>query len=121
MIIGVLSDTHGTLHPAVVPLFREAGVELILHAGDVGAFAVIEELSQLARVIAVRGNVDRDGNVALLPAEVKLETEGVDLYMTHVGGKPRQWLPKLPQPKPGVAICGHSHIALLEYLDSTLF
>jgi putative phosphoesterase len=121
MIIGVLSDTHGTLHPGVAPLFREAGVELILHAGDVGEFSVIEELSGVARVVAVRGNVDRGGNVGMLPGEVALEIEGVRVYMTHVGGKPAGWLPRLPEPRPGVAICGHSHIALLERLGSTLF
>ena len=96
-------------------------MELILHAGDVGAFSVIEELSGVARVIAVRGNVDRDGNVALLPGDVRLEVEGVVIYMTHIGGKPDGWLPRLPQPRPGVAICGHSHIALLEHLATTLF
>jgi predicted phosphodiesterase len=59
--------------------------------------------------------------VALLPGEVRLELGGVDVYMTHIGGKPQAWHPRLPQPRPGVAICGHSHIALLERLDSTLF
>ncbi len=121
MIIGVLSDTHGTLHGRVVPLFEEAGVEMILHAGDVGSYGIIEQLSRVARVQAVCGNVDVEGNVALLPAELRLEVEGVTVYMTHIGGKPGAWFPMLSEPKPGVAICGHSHAALLERLGPTLF
>jgi putative phosphoesterase len=121
LVVGVLSDTHGRLHPQVLPLFREAGVELILHAGDVGEHSVIEQLSQLAPVSAVRGNVDLDSPVARLPAEIHLDLHGLSVYMTHIGGKPAVWLPKLPRPLPNVAICGHSHIPLLERLGDTLF
>ncbi len=121
MIIGVVSDTHGTLHPRLLPILREAGVELILHAGDVGAYEVIGKLSGVAAVLAVRGNVDGNGRAAELPEDLSATWEGVDIYMTHIGGKPRVWLPRLPNPKPRVAICGHSHIALLEEVDGVLF
>jgi uncharacterized protein len=121
LIVGVLSDTHGELHPQVLPRFREAGVELILHAGDVGDYAVIEQLSQLAPVSAVAGNVDVTGNVALLPIELTMQLEGVSVYMTHIGGKPANWLPRLARPLPDVAICGHSHRPLLERVGGTLF
>lgn len=121
MIIGVLSDTHGDLHPRLLPLFREAGVELILHAGDVGRYSVLQQLHSLAPVTAVCGNVDTDGNVALLPAQASLELDGVTIYMTHIGGKPGAWLPRLPMPRPHVAICGHSHTPLLERIGETLF
>jgi uncharacterized protein len=121
LIVGVLSDTHGELHPRVLPLFREAGVELILHAGDVGAYSVIQELSGLAPVSAVVGNVDVEGSLALLPGELRMELEGVSVYVTHIGGKPGAWLPRLPRPLPNVAICGHSHMPLLERVGDTLF
>ena len=121
MIIGVVSDTHGTLHPRLLPILREAGVELILHAGDVGAYEVIDKLFEVAPVLAVRGNVDGTGRAADLPEDLRVTWEGVDVYMTHIGGKPRVWLPRLPVPKPGVAICGHSHIALLEEVEGVLF
>lgn len=121
MIIGVLSDTHGSLHPGVVPLFRDAHVEAILHAGDVGRYEVLEQLAELAPVHAVRGNVDVEGNVARLPEEVRLEWEGVSIYMTHIGDKPHAWLPRLATPCPQVAICGHSHISLLETQEGVLF
>lgn len=121
MLLGVLSDTHGTLHPGLLNVFREAGVERILHGGDVGDERVLRELEAVAPTLAVRGNIDAGGAVARLPGEVRLTLEGVDVYMTHIGGQPAQWLPRLPEPKPGVAICGHSHIALLQEFGGVLF
>src|SRR5688572_3323672 len=121
MIIGVLSDTHGTIHPRLLPTFREAQVELILHAGDVGDPAVLETLSTISEVVAVRGNVDIDGILAELPEEVRRMYGGINIYMTHIGGKPASWIGALPNPEPQVAICGHSHVALTELLDGVLF
>ncbi|HEX8217724.1 MAG TPA: metallophosphoesterase family protein [Chloroflexia bacterium] len=117
----MLSDTHGTLHPRLLAVFREAGVERILHAGDVGRESVLAELQAVAPTLAVRGNVDTRGVVAQLPQEVRFEAEAVEVYMTHVGGKPEHWLPRLPVPRPAVAICGHSHIPLLQLLGGVLF
>lgn len=81
MRIGVVSDTHGLLRPEVAPAL--AGVERILHLGDVGKPAVLKELAKIAPVTAIRGNVDRDGPCSKLP-----ETEVVLLadryvYMLH--------------------------------------
>ncbi|HEY0072077.1 MAG TPA: metallophosphoesterase family protein [Chloroflexia bacterium] len=121
MLLGVLSDTHGTLHPRLLDLFRQAGVERILHAGDVGDERVLAELQEVAPTLAVKGNIDIRGATARLPEEVRFTVEGVDVYMTHIGGKPEQWLPRLPVPRPGVAICGHSHIALLKEHEGVLF
>ncbi|MDQ6695786.1 MAG: metallophosphatase family protein [Chloroflexota bacterium] len=120
-VIGVLSDTHGTLHEAVVPAFQDAGVVAILHAGDVGDYSIIRLLEQVAPVTAVRGNIDVSGPSAKLPMQVELEVEGTRIYMTHIGGKPDSWLRLLPTPKPHVAICGHSHAALRRQLDGVLF
>ncbi len=121
MLIGVLSDTHGSLHPRLMPLFREAGVATILHAGDVGKYSVIEELSRLAPVLVVRGNIDIEGRVAELPDEVRVKLASTDIYMTHIGGKPRPWLSRLPEPTPNIAIGGHSHIALVGREGGVLF
>lgn len=121
MIIGVLSDTHGTIHPRLLPTFREAGVQLILHAGDVGNPAVLEILSSIAEVAAVRGNIDDEVTLADLPEEIRKTWEGVDIYITHIGGKPEAWIRILPNPTPHVAVCGHSHIALLEEFGEVLF
>ncbi|HEX8229658.1 MAG TPA: metallophosphoesterase family protein [Chloroflexia bacterium] len=121
MLIGVLSDTHGTLHARLLDVFREAGVERILHAGDVGNARVLGELEGLAPTLAVRGNIDTKGDMAKLPEEVRFTAEGVEIYMTHIGGKPAQWLPRVPLPRPRIAICGHSHIPLLQELGGVLF
>lgn len=121
MLIGVLSDTHGTLHPRLLAVFREAGVERILHAGDVGSDGVLSALQELAPAVAVKGNIDVRGAMAALPGEVRFTAEGVDLLMTHVGGRPEQWIGRIPAPRPAVAICGHSHVPLLQELEGTLF
>ena len=57
--IGVISDTHGLLRPGAIDVLR--GVDLIIHAGDVGDPMIIDELSALAPVVAVRGNMDSGG------------------------------------------------------------
>jgi putative phosphoesterase len=119
--IGVVSDTHGTLHPRVLDVLREVGVERILHAGDVGDYPVLSALSTVGQVVAVRGNVDRSGPVSDLPLEARLEIAGVDVYMIHIGHVPRVWLPQMPEPRPDVAICGHSHMALVERAGGVLF
>ncbi len=121
MIIGVLSDTHGTLHPGAIHLFRSAAVELILHAGDVGNYGVIEELEAIAPVRAVRGNIDVGGKAEELADELHLSFGDVAVYVTHIGSKPEQWLGKLPAPRPDVAICGHSHIPLTAIEGGVLF
>ena len=65
MKIGVISDTHGLLRPEVKPAL--AGVERILHLGDVGKASILKELEEIAPVTAVRGNVDREGLCGRLP------------------------------------------------------
>jgi len=96
-------------------------VGLILHAGDVGDPAVLELLSSIAEVMAVRGNVDDEGLLAELPEEVRKTWDGVDIFMTHIGDKPEAWIRALPHPKPQIAVCGHSHVALLEEVGGVLF
>ena len=92
-IIGIVSDTHGTLHPRVLDVLRETGVERILHAGDVGDYSVLSSLSPVAPVLAVRGNVDRSGPIGELPLDLRLDLGGADVYMTHIGAVPHVWLP----------------------------
>ena len=81
MKVGVVSDTHGLLRHEV--LIALAGVEHILHAGDVGDIAVLDQLRQLAPVTAVRGNVDTSPAVAALPFTEALELSGHLFYMVH--------------------------------------
>jgi putative phosphoesterase len=81
MKIGVVSDTHGLLRPEAARAL--AGVERILHLGDVGKPSVLKELEKIAPVTAVRGNVDREGPMHELPeTEVVLIAERY-VYMLH--------------------------------------
>jgi putative phosphoesterase len=81
MKIGVVSDTHGLLRPEVAPAL--AGVERILHLGDVGNSSILKSLEQIAPVTAVRGNVDRSGACSRLPETEVLLLEGQYIYMLH--------------------------------------
>lgn len=81
MKIGVVSDTHGLLRPEVMPAL--AGVEHILHLGDVGDAAILKTLKKLAPVTAIRGNVDRTGACGKLPETEVVLLEGQYIYMLH--------------------------------------
>ncbi len=81
MKIGVISDTHGLLRPEVAPVLK--GVERILHLGDVGKPAILDELEKIAPVTAIRGNVDREGACGKLPETDVVLIEGHYIYMLH--------------------------------------
>ena len=120
MRIGVISDTHGYLDPRAPLALR--GVAQILHAGDIGAPAIVDALEAIAPLTAVYGNVDAGTPLARrFPSRQQLVLEGVRIYITHVGGKPSELARALPEPRPDVYIFGHSHIALLEACDGVLF
>lgn len=110
---GVLSDTHGFLDPRLPEMY--AGVDLILHAGDVGEASILDELSRVAPVIAVRGNVDERSPLEHLPESISLSAAGLSIYMRHIFTPPGGQAPPDPAP-PGtrVVIFGHSHLPCLE-------
>ncbi len=116
MKIGIISDTHGYLHPAVATYF--AGVDCILHAGDVGDAAILDRLEEIAPVKAVWGNVDGPGVRFRTTEVLREEMDGVRLCMTHIGGRPGRWDPAivdaLAADPPDIFICGHSHILRIE-------
>ncbi len=78
--IGVISDTHGTIRPEVIK--RLAPVELILHGGDIAGQKALDQLKQIANVVAVRGNCDKEW-ASDIPQEVSLELYGKRIYMIH--------------------------------------
>lgn len=81
MIISVISDTHCLLRPEAIEALR--GSELILHAGDVGAPEILEQLREVAPVTAVRGNVDTQQWARRLPQTEVVEIGGISIYMLH--------------------------------------
>jgi putative phosphoesterase len=79
--VGLISDTHGLLRPRAVEALR--GVERIIHAGDVGRAAVLDELTRLAPLTVVRGNVDRGAWAEALPLTAAVEVGGRWIYVVH--------------------------------------
>ena len=111
--IGIISDTHSYWDDRYVQYFKDC--DEIWHAGDIGSEAVIERLDEISPVLrAVYGNAD-GGNLRLRLKETEIfETEGVKVFMTHIGGYPGKYAPgirsRLQLSKPQVFVCGHSHI-----------
>lgn len=83
-IVGVISDTHGLLRPWAIDAL--AGVDLILHAGDVGQPDVLDRLRLVAPTVAVRGNVDTSPWGRTLPETEVVDVAGRSLYMLHDRG-----------------------------------
>lgn len=112
MRIGVIADTHGKVLPEVYDAL--AGVSLILHAGDIGGEAVIAELELIARVVAVRGNTDKDLAPPRYPDTRRLTLDGVDIFLCHEPTRAAAL-----SPMPDLIIHGHTHQARNEVLEHT--
>jgi hypothetical protein len=80
-LVGVISDTHGLLRPQAVEALQ--GVGLIIHAGDIGTFGVLESLRSIAPLIAVRGNMDTDGWAYALAKTEAVRVGRALLYVLH--------------------------------------
>jgi len=111
VIVGLISDTHGLLRPQVGPVF--AGVDLILHAGDVGGRGVLQALRRIAPVQAVYGNVDDPHDPDLAP-ERSLTIGGVTIHVSHghETGRPTPAL-LLATYTAAVVVFGHTHRAIV--------
>jgi putative phosphoesterase len=114
--VGVISDTHGLLRPEALAAL--AGVERIVHAGDIGAPDVLEALGRIAPVTAVRGNNDRERWAADIPETDVLEIGEVSLYVLH----DLHELDLDPRAAGFAAvIAGHSHQPRMEERDGVLY
>jgi hypothetical protein len=114
--LGIISDTHGLLRDEAVDALQDC--DLILHAGDIGAPSVIEELSAIAHVVAVRGNMDRDEIAGKFPLTETIQLKEVLLYLIHDIGR--------LDLDPGVSgiqaiIFGHSHEPVIHKQDGILY
>ena len=112
MQIGLLSDTHGILDDAVFHHF--AACDEVWHAGDFGSVEILDRLRQWKTTRGVFGNIDGTDVRADLERDLAWESEGVRVYMTHIGGYPGNYDPRakkeIDRLRPGLFICGHSHI-----------
>ena len=116
MTIGVISDTHGLLRPEALDALQ--GSDLILHAGDVGPREILDQLREIAPVVAVRGNVDTAIWATALPLADVVEAGGLRLYMLH----DRAALDLDPKAAGFAAVIfGHSHRPGAELRDGVLF
>jgi len=115
-LIGVISDTHGLLRPEAVKVL--AGVDLIIHAGDIGSLKIWRALERIAPVHAVRGNIDRGEWAADLPFNRVVEVGDVHLYVLH-----ELFCLDLDPAAAGFAavIYGHSHHPHLERKNGVLY
>ena len=116
--IGVISDTHGLVRPDVHTAL--AGVELILHAGDVGDDAILDELALIGPVLAVYGNTDAPGRPRLSEV-IDISIAGVSIHVSHgheVG--PPTPAKLLARYSAHVIVYGHTHRPLVVRADGRL-
>lgn len=111
VLIGVISDTHGKLDEQVLDLF--AGVNRIIHAGDIGSEELIWKLETIAPVIAVRGNID--DNTMCFPNERMAVIAGRTFYVRHQFATAEKMSAAqqriIEQRMPDAVVFGHSHKA----------
>jgi putative phosphoesterase len=120
MRVGIISDTHGLLRPEVFERF--AGVDHILHAGDVGPAELLIELEAIAPVTAVWGNTDGWDVRERVPEVAQVELEGVRVVVIHGQqfGSPTPAAVAGAHPGAGLVVFGHSHKPLIERVGGTL-
>ena len=112
MKIGLISDTHNYLDPQTLDYFSDC--DEIWHAGDFGTIKIAEQLKEVAPVVGVYGNIDGQDIRSEYPLHQRFICEGVDVWMTHIGGIPGRYCIPIRQEMenntPELFICGHSHI-----------
>jgi putative phosphoesterase len=115
--IGLVSDTHGSIDDKLSDFFKD--VDEIWHAGDIGSLEVIKTLCESKKLRAVFGNIDDAHIRKLLPEHERFIIEGLDVWMTHIGGYPGRYDKKVKAAiytnPPKLFITGHSHILKVMY------
>jgi len=114
--IGVISDTHGLLRPEAFAALRES--QHIIHAGDIGSAEILDQLSAIAPVTAIRGNVDKQAWARTLPETQVLEVAGISIYILHDLAQ----LDLRPEAAGfRVVVSGHSHAPKQENRNGVLY
>jgi putative phosphoesterase len=118
MKIGVISDTHGLVRPEVYDAFE--GVDLILHAGDIGSRDVIIELEAIAPVKAVAGNVDVD-LFHLYKEKLNIPIGKHVFHLQHIVDNIPEETEEKRENVSGLVVFGHSHQPLSRQVGNTLY
>ena len=117
MKIGLLSDTHGWIHPRLFDHFAEC--DEVWHAGDIGNMETADKLAAFKPLKAVYGNIDNAAVRTAYRENLIFMVEETRVWITHIGGTPghydRKVLPAIYENPPDLFICGHSHIAKVMY------
>jgi hypothetical protein len=112
MKILLLSDTHSHIDDRILDYASK--VDEIWHAGDIGDLKVTDALKNVGVLRAVYGNIDDSVIRKEFPLNQRFEVEGVDVWITHIGGYPGKYSPairsEIQSRPPKLFICGHSHI-----------
>jgi putative phosphoesterase len=118
-VVGIISDTHGLLRKGVYDAL--AGVDVILHAGDVGGDEILSELQLIAPVKAVFGNTDPPGTPAL-EERIELAIDGVTIHVSHGHelGSPTPAKLAEAYPAADVIVYGHTHRQLVTRIGNRL-
>jgi len=110
--IGLLSDTHSFIDEGIMKHLDSC--DEIWHAGDFGNIGVADRLAELKPLKGVYGNIDGQDIRKVYPEDLRFHCEEVDVWMTHIGGYPGRYHPRVKKPleadPPQLFICGHSHI-----------
>jgi putative phosphoesterase len=117
MRIGLISDTHGWIHPSLFGYFNDC--DEIWHAGDIGNIETADALAKFKPLRAVYGNIDDAAVRRAFGRDLKFTVEKVRVWITHIGGSPGKYdrfvKDLLYSDPPGIFICGHSHVARIMY------
>lgn len=108
----LLSDTHSYIDDRILEYAQQA--DEIWHAGDIGDISVTDKLAEIKPLRAVYGNIDDNKARTEFPLNNRFTLEGVDVWITHIGGYPGKYNPairkEITENPPKLFICGHSHI-----------
>jgi uncharacterized protein len=116
--IGLIADTHGFLDPTLMEHFKTCSE--IWHAGDFGGVEVIDELAAWGKTLRlVHGNIDDHEVRSVTTRDLLFPCEDISVLMTHIAGFPGRYSSRVMEiieaSKPGIVVCGHSHILKIIY------
>jgi putative phosphoesterase len=113
----LLSDTHGYIDEKILNYCKNA--DEVWHAGDIGNHEVTDKIKEVSVLRAVYGNIDDKNIRSEFPLDQKFTIEGVSVWITHIGGYPYRYNPRVKESiflrPPKLFISGHSHILKVQY------
>ena len=113
----LLSDTHSHIDETIMKYVHQA--DEVWHAGDIGDLRVTDMIKKEKPLRAVFGNIDGQEARKEFPLHNRFMCEGVDVWITHIGGYPGKYSPAIREDMkanpPKLFICGHSHILKVQY------